>query len=100
MYSFTISGKAKRLKEAKAEAQAEIEAERAEREHHFKICEGKVLGRRSEIESQIQKLTQEIINTQTASVNLHKEDAINMLLNCVMQIQPQLHKNYRNGITG
>ncbi|KAH8867637.1 Centromere protein S [Schistosoma japonicum] len=22
-----------------------------------------------------------------------------MLLNCVMQIQPQLHKNYRNGIT-
>ncbi|CAH8669057.1 unnamed protein product [Schistosoma margrebowiei] len=59
--------KAKRLKEAKAEAQAEIEAERAEREHHFKICEGKVLGRRSEIESQIQKLTQEIIDTQTAS---------------------------------
>nr|AAW25129.1 SJCHGC06668 protein [Schistosoma japonicum]CAX70809.1 ATPase, H+ transporting, lysosomal 13kDa, V1 subunit G1 [Schistosoma japonicum]CAX75908.1 ATPase, H+ transporting, lysosomal 13kDa, V1 subunit G1 [Schistosoma japonicum]CAX75909.1 ATPase, H+ transporting, lysosomal 13kDa, V1 subunit G1 [Schistosoma japonicum]CAX75910.1 ATPase, H+ transporting, lysosomal 13kDa, V1 subunit G1 [Schistosoma japonicum] len=92
--------KAKRLKEAKAEAQAEIEAERAERERHFKICEDKVLGRRSEIESQIQKLTQEIINTQTASVNLHKEDAINMLLNCVMQIQPQLHKNYRNGITG
>ncbi|VDP75056.1 unnamed protein product [Schistosoma mattheei] len=36
---FTVSGKAKRLKEAKAEAQAEIEAERAEREHHFKICE-------------------------------------------------------------
>ncbi|CAH8563248.1 unnamed protein product [Schistosoma turkestanicum] len=59
--------KAKRLKEAKAEAQAEIEAERAERERHFKICEDKVLGRRSEIESQIQKLTQEIIDTQTAS---------------------------------
>ncbi|CAH8670279.1 unnamed protein product [Schistosoma bovis] len=81
--------KAKRLKEAKAEAQAEIEAERAEREHHFKICEGKVLGRRSEIESQIQKLTQEIIDTQTASVNLHKEDAINMLLNC--EYKAELH---------
>ncbi|TNN05874.1 Centromere protein [Schistosoma japonicum] len=81
--------KAKRLKEAKAEAQAEIEAERAERERHFKICEDKVLGRRSEIESQIQKLTQEIINTQTASVNLHKEDAINMLLNC--EYKAELH---------
>ncbi|CAH8588415.1 unnamed protein product [Dicrocoelium dendriticum] len=31
--------KAKRLKEAKLEAQAEIDAERAERERHFKMCE-------------------------------------------------------------
>ncbi|CAH8874081.1 unnamed protein product [Trichobilharzia szidati] len=92
--------KAKRLKEAKAEAQAEIEAEKAERERHFKLCEEKVLGRRSEIELQIQKLTQEIIDTQTNSVNMHKEDAINMLLNCVMQIQPKLHKNYRSEAKG
>ncbi|VDQ14244.1 unnamed protein product [Trichobilharzia regenti] len=88
------------MKEAKAEAQAEIEAEKAERERHFKLCEEKVLGRRSEIELQIQKLTQEIIDTQTNSVNMHKEDAINMLLNCVMQIQPKLHKNYRNEAKG
>ncbi|KAA3672473.1 uncharacterized protein DEA37_0014707 [Paragonimus westermani] len=57
----------------------------------------KVLGRRSEIEAQIQKLTDEIIENQAASVNLHKEEAINLLLRLVMDIQPRLHQNYRIG---
>ncbi|KAF8567741.1 hypothetical protein P879_06327 [Paragonimus westermani] len=89
--------KAKRLKEAKVEAQTEIDAERSERERHFKMCEERVLGRRSEIEAQIQKLTDEIIENQAASVNLHKEEAINLLLRLVMDIQPRLHQNYRIG---
>ncbi|KAA0186021.1 V-type proton ATPase subunit G [Fasciolopsis buskii] len=39
--------KAKRLKEAKVEAQAEIEAERSEMERHFKTIEEKVSYRTS-----------------------------------------------------
>nr|AAN04090.1 V-ATPase G subunit [Clonorchis sinensis] len=89
--------KAKRLKEAKIEAQAEIDAERAERERHFKMIEERVLGRRSEIEAQIKKLTDEIIATQSASVKLHKDDAIDLLMSLVMDIKPNLHANYRPG---
>ncbi|KAF5396350.1 hypothetical protein PHET_10983 [Paragonimus heterotremus] len=37
--------KAKRLKQAKVEAQAEIDAERSERERHFKMCEERVSGK-------------------------------------------------------
>ncbi|KAF7243795.1 hypothetical protein EG68_10081 [Paragonimus skrjabini miyazakii] len=61
------------------------------------MCEERVLGRRSEIEAQIQKLTDEIIENQAASVNQHKEEAINLLLRLVMDIQPRLHQNYRVG---
>ncbi|KER20178.1 hypothetical protein T265_11215 [Opisthorchis viverrini] len=81
--------KAKRLKEAKIEAQAEIDAERAERERHFKMIEERVLGRRSEIEAQIKKLTDEIIATQSASVKLHKEDAIDLLMS--LEHKAELH---------
>ncbi|THD27369.1 V-type proton ATPase subunit G [Fasciola hepatica] len=91
--------KAKRLKEAKVEAQAEIEAERSEMERHFKTIEERNLDRRSEIQTQIDKLTTDIIKTQSASVNMHKDDAINLLLSLVMEIEPRLHPNYRIGTT-
>ncbi|CAL8077653.1 unnamed protein product [Calicophoron daubneyi] len=81
--------KAERLKQAKEEARAEIEQEKNERENHFKAIEARVLGRRSEIEAQIEKLTNDIINNQQASVDLHKEEAIQLLLSLVMDIHPK-----------
>ncbi|VDP89006.1 unnamed protein product [Echinostoma caproni] len=64
-----------------------------------KSASEKVLGRRSEIQAQIEKLTDDIIKTQSSSVNMHKEDAINLLLGLVMEIEPRLHPNYRVGAT-
>ena len=43
--NFTFSGKARRLKQAKEEAQAEIEAYRQERERAFREFEAKVYTR-------------------------------------------------------
>lgn len=57
------------------------------------------LDRRSEIQTQIEKLTTDIIKTQSASVSMHKEDAINLLLGLVMEIEPRMHPNYRVGAT-
>lgn len=112
-------GKLKRLKEAKQEAITEIEIERKERERQYKICEDEVschnkselllsylhfwirrvfwqvFGRRSNTEAQIAAVTEKTLEMQAQSVKAHRDSAIQMLLDNVLTIDPQLHINYQ-----
>jgi len=84
-----------RLKQAKEEAQAEIETYRAEREKQYKELEDKVLGSRGDLESRIDRETQEKIKEQMVRLQKNKDQAIQMLLQAVCEVKPTVHKNYR-----
>ncbi|GAA50432.1 centromere protein S [Clonorchis sinensis] len=60
--------KAKRLKEAKIEAQAEIDAERAERERHFKMIEERE--HKAELHYKCTKIAEEVAKAQNCTIDL------------------------------
>ncbi|XP_045201438.1 probable V-type proton ATPase subunit G [Mercenaria mercenaria] len=87
--------KGRRLKQAKEEAQAEIEAYRNKRENDYKRYEQSVLGSRGDREKQIDKDTQDKIRTIEQNVQKHKQQALKSLLDMVYDIKPELHTNLR-----
>lgn len=87
--------KTKRLKQAKEEAQAEIEQYRNKREQDYKRYEQSVLGSRGDREKQIDLDTQEKIKQIEKNVKLNKDRALKMLLDMVYDIKPKLHENLR-----
>jgi len=88
--------KAKRFKQAKDEAQAEIEKYRQERERQFKDFEHKFLGSRDDIAARIDKETVEQLQSMQKSVHANKEKVIQQLLQYVCDIKPELHRNLGN----
>ncbi|KAK4007615.1 V-type proton ATPase subunit G [Daphnia magna] len=87
--------KARRLKQAKEEAQSEIEAYRLEREKQFKDFESKHLGSRDDVAAKIDKdmkMKLDIINRCMAS---NKELVIQQIMSYVYEIKPAIHKNIR-----
>lgn len=86
--------KAKRLKQAKEEAQAEIDGYRKQREDQYKKYELSILGSRSDMESQIDNETKKKLKEVDENVRRNKDGAIKNLLDFVMDIQPELHKNF------
>lgn len=66
-------GKAKRLKQAKEEAQDEIEKYRKERERQFKEFEMKHMGSREDVAARIDKETNIRIAEMNKAVQAHKE---------------------------
>jgi len=87
--------KQQRLKQAKEEAQAEIDQYRASCEKQYKELEDKVLGSRGDLESKIEVETQQKINEQGVRLQRNKEQAIELLLKSVCEVAPSVHKNYR-----
>lgn len=86
--------KAKRLKQAKEEAQAEIDGYRKQREDQYQKYEKSILGSRSDMESQIDQETKKKLIEVDSNVRKNKDGAIKNLLDFVVDIQPELHKNY------
>nr|CAH0113751.1 unnamed protein product [Daphnia galeata] len=87
--------KARRLKQAKEEAQSEIEAYRLEREKQFKEFESKHLGSRDDVAAKIDKdmkMKLDVINRCMAS---NKELVIQQIMSYVYEIKPAIHKNIR-----
>ena len=91
-----VVGKQKRLKQAKEEAQSEVESYKAEREKQYKELEAKVLGSRGDLERKVEEDTKQKIIEQEQRLADNKAKAIEMLLHAVCEIKPQLHTNYRN----
>lgn len=87
--------KARRLRQAKEEAQVEIENFRAEYEAKYKDYENKVLGSRGDMEQSIQDSTQKKIADLNLQVKKKREHALNKLLDIVYDIKPELHENYK-----
>lgn len=66
-------GKAKRLKQAKEEAQDEIEKYRREREKQFREFEAKHMGSREDVAARIEQDTKIRIDEMNKAVVIHKE---------------------------
>jgi len=87
--------KARRLKQAKEEAQAEVDAYKAECEKNYKDHEQRILGSRGDMETKIEVKTKQQIEEINRNVQLHREKAMQKLLKLVCDIKPELHENYR-----
>ncbi|OWF35825.1 V-type proton ATPase subunit G 1-like [Mizuhopecten yessoensis] len=85
--------KNRRLKQAKEEAQAEIDNYKAQREKQYKRYEQSVLGSRGDMETKIDINTKQKIEEISAGVKKNKEQAIKELLDLVLEIKPLVHKN-------
>merc|ERR1711910_9814 len=87
--------KNRRLKQAKEEAQVEIEKYKAERERSFKDNEAKNVGSKDDIAAKIEADTKVKIEAMNRSVASNKDVVIQSLLSLCCDIKPEVHKNYR-----
>ncbi|XP_077986492.1 V-type proton ATPase subunit G-like [Glandiceps talaboti] len=87
--------KNKRLKQAKEEAQAEIEAYRRERDRQFVEHQEKHLGSKDDKAREVDIETNQRIAELSKSVQTNQEVVMNKLLSLVYDIKPELHQNLR-----
>jgi len=86
--------KVKRLKQAKEEATAEIEAYKNEREKLYREHESKIMGSKGDNEARVAEQTRRRIEEANAMIGTNKERAMASLLAVVVSIKPELHKNF------
>lgn len=79
---FLLLGKARRIKQAREEAQAEIERYRQERDRLFKEYEAKYMGSKEDVAARIDKKAQILIQDLHKEVENNKEQVkfINFLI--------------------
>ncbi|XP_029441748.1 pollen-specific leucine-rich repeat extensin-like protein 3 [Rhinatrema bivittatum] len=90
-----LPGKARRLKQAKEEAQAEIEQYRLQREKEFHQKEQAVMGSQGNLSTEVEQQTRKKIQTMQSSHQKNKERVLRQLLTFVCDIKPEIHQNYR-----
>jgi len=88
--------KQRRLKQAKDEAQSEVEAYRGERETAYKERETAHMGSRGDLEARIDGQTDVKLNEVDAAFQRNKDDVLKNLMDLVMDVEPQLHKNQKH----
>ncbi|KAH9377666.1 hypothetical protein HPB48_000524 [Haemaphysalis longicornis] len=89
------AGKAKRLKQAKDEAQVEIDKFKADKERQFKEYEAKHMGSKEDIASKIEAETRQKMAEMNQQVAQHKKAVIEKLISLVYEIDPKVHRNFR-----
>uniref|UniRef100_A0A8C7SWX2 V-type proton ATPase subunit G n=1 Tax=Oncorhynchus mykiss TaxID=8022 RepID=A0A8C7SWX2_ONCMY len=88
-------GKNRRLKQAKEEAQAEIEQYRMQREKEFKTKEAAALGSHGNSAVEVDKETVGKMGSIQTSYQRNREGVLGNLLKMVCDIKPEIHANYR-----
>ncbi|XP_006835292.1 PREDICTED: V-type proton ATPase subunit G 1-like [Chrysochloris asiatica] len=83
------------LKQAKEEAQAEIEQYRLQREKEFKAKEAVALGSHGSCSTEVEKETQEKMTVLQTYFRQNRDDILDNLLTFVCDIRPEIHENYR-----
>lgn len=91
---FVRAGKQKRLKQAKEEAQDEIEKYRLERERQFKEFENKHMGSKEGVAARIDADTKVKICNMNDRLQANRSALISDLLDLVYDLKPELHRNY------
>ncbi|XP_026716390.1 V-type proton ATPase subunit G 1 [Athene cunicularia] len=91
----SLRGKNRRLKQAKEEAQAEIEQYRLQREKEFKAKEAAALGSHGSCTTEVEKETQEKMSVIQQNFQKNREVVLSQLLSLVCDIKPEIHVNYR-----
>ncbi|VFV41441.1 v-type proton atpase subunit g 1 [Lynx pardinus] len=89
------TGKNRRLKQAKEEAQAEIEQYRLQREKEFKAKEAAALGSHGSCSTEVEKETQEKMTILQTYFQQNRDEVLDNLLAFVCDIRPEIHENYR-----
>ncbi|EHH57126.1 V-type proton ATPase subunit G 1, partial [Macaca fascicularis] len=89
------TGKNRRLKQAKEEAQAEIEQYRLQREKEFKAKEAAALGSHGSCSTEVEKETQEKMTILQTYFRQNRDEVLDNLLAFVCDIRPESHENYR-----
>jgi len=87
--------KAKRLKQAKEEAQAEIEKYRLQRETAYKDHEAQHMGSRGDLQAKIDQNTQAKLREIDVNMGANKDAVLRNLLQLVMDVTPELHVNQK-----
>eukprot|EP00069_Balaena_mysticetus_P002073 bmy_15740T0 len=87
--------KNRRLKQAKEEAQAEIEQYRLQREKEFKAKEAAALGSHGSCSTEVEKDTQEKMTILQTYFRQNRDEVLDNLLAFVCDIRPEIHENYR-----
>jgi len=110
-----LTDRVKRLKDARTEADEEIEAYRKAKEQEFSAFQSSVSSTRNrtsaltylvyvplqhagstqDAQSVIDKDTEEKLGQITDAYNTHKDDVLRKLLDRVVLVQPELHRNLR-----
>ncbi|XP_030063108.1 V-type proton ATPase subunit G 1 [Microcaecilia unicolor] len=87
--------KNRRLKQAKEEAQVEIEQYRMQREKEFKAKEAAALGSHGSCSTEVEKGTVGKMSVIQESYVKNKDEVVENLLALVCDIKPEIHINYR-----
>ncbi|XP_067865520.1 sialidase-1-like isoform X3 [Heterodontus francisci] len=87
--------KARRLRQAKEEAQGEIEQYRLEREKDFRHKQEAVMGSQGNLAAEVEQQTRQKIQAMQANHHRNKEKVLRQLLMLVCDIKPEIHHNYR-----
>ncbi|XP_075435606.1 V-type proton ATPase subunit G 1 [Ascaphus truei] len=93
--TYLSSRKNRRLKQAKEEAQAEIEQYRMQREKDFKSKEAAALGSHGSCTEEVEKETSEKMVIIEADYKKNRELVVESILSLVCEIKPEIHINYR-----
>merc|ERR1712066_801339 len=86
--------KAKKLKQAKDEAKAEIQIFTKEREAQFKEKEAAIMGGKNDLQQNINAQTQQKIAEMSVRVADRQDDVIHKLVQSVQNVVPELPRNY------
>ncbi|XP_070312905.1 V-type proton ATPase subunit G 2 isoform X3 [Odocoileus virginianus] len=103
-------GKARRLKQAKEEAQMEVDQYRREREQEFQskqqaVSRGGVemgppvcmlaMGSQGNLSAEVEQATRRQVQGMQSSQQRNRERVLAQLLGMVCDVRPQVHPNYR-----
>jgi len=82
-----------KLKDARAEASKEIEAYKKSKDEEFKTFESSHAGTTSTAQTAIDKETEVNLKDITTSFEANKDNVVKKLLDRVVLIKPELHRN-------
>ncbi|XP_029800276.1 V-type proton ATPase subunit G 2 isoform X2 [Suricata suricatta] len=91
----SVRGKARRLKQAKEEAQMEVEQYRREREQEFQSKQQAAMGSQGNLSAEVEQATRRQVQGMQSSQQRNRERVLAQLLGMVCDVRPQVHPNYR-----
>ncbi|XP_045465459.1 V-type proton ATPase subunit G-like isoform X2 [Harmonia axyridis] len=86
--------KLKRIKQAREEANHDINAYRQERERQFRDFEVRHLGSKGDIAQKIDKETDGRLRQMADDVASNRTKVVDELINLVCEINPEIHRNF------
>ncbi|KAM7135781.1 V-type proton ATPase subunit G 2 isoform 1-T1 [Molossus nigricans] len=91
----SVGGKARRLKQAKEEAQMEVEQYRRERELEFQSKQQAAMGSQGNLSAEVEQATKHQVQGMQSSQQKNRGRVLAQLLGMVCDVRPQVHPNYR-----